>query len=99
MRKLCQFYYQLLHPKEMIAEKADEHFFFFTSFLILKFQFRADPPKDCGTYFLVPITWYFSKNIFLLYGRFQGAQSIFRKLFILFTEILHLTEIASAPVS
>jgi hypothetical protein len=40
------------------AEKADEPFFF-TPSLILKCQFRADPPKDSGAYFLVPITWYF----------------------------------------
>jgi hypothetical protein len=75
-----------LHPKA-IVEKADEHFPFIGVLTgILKYPFRADPPKDRGTYFLVPIAWYFFRKI-LLAPRKTLGQSIFRKLFILFTEI------------
>jgi hypothetical protein len=55
-------------------------FFFFDVWRLrwfLKCQFRADPPKDCGTYFLVPIEWhFFSEKYFCstaaLHGRFLG---------------------------
>jgi hypothetical protein len=49
MTKLYTFYLRLLHPKA-IAEKAAEHF----SSLIFELPFRGNPPKDGGTYFLVP---------------------------------------------
>jgi hypothetical protein len=43
-------------------------FFYWRLRWLLKCQFRADPPKDCGACFLVPIAWrFFSKKYDLLY--------------------------------
>ena len=86
MTKLYEFYSRILHPKA-IAGKAAEHFFF-----IIDVRIRQ---KTVVLIFWCLSWFFFSEKIFFALRKKLG-QSIFRKLFILFTEI-NLTEIVSVP--
>jgi hypothetical protein len=90
MTKLCKFYLRLLHPKE-IAEKAAEHFFFLLTYsLIFEMSISGgSAKKDCGgaLFFGAYCMVYFFEKIFFALRKILG-KSLFRKLFILFTEIM-----------
>jgi hypothetical protein len=72
MTKLCKFYLRLLHPKE-IAEKADEHFFFYWRLQLIfeNVNFGRIRQKTAVLVFWCLLRGiFFSKKYFLLYGRF-----------------------------
>jgi hypothetical protein len=92
MTKPCKFYLRLLHPKE-IAGKAAELFFFWRlhSSLIFEIPISGGSAKRQRHLFFDAYCMVFSsfeKNIFCSALRKISGRSIFRKLFILFTEIL-----------
>ena len=90
MTGLCKFYFRLLHAKA-IAEKADDHFFFFIGVFT---DFWNVNSRRIRQKTVVLIFWYLFhgiflfENIFFLYYTEDFRVVTFRKLFILFTGIL-----------